>query len=380
MSDRLKKIFDNDEHDLLKVTPRSKSVNPEDRLAVSFLEINDFYAENGRLPAVDTIDINERKLGVRLRSILLDDSKVEALSSVDTHGLLKPAAPPESLGEIFEADKFGLLDDPSGILTIRNVPKSIRKADSISRAQKSQDFAKYESGFIEVQSGLKAGQWIRAAISSEDQIQPDLYFVFNGILAFVENRESSFDANGKNNARLHVIFENGTESNILLRSFARTLYRAKEGARVLPISERSDDLNNDDKTSGYIYVLSSLSEDTRIQDLSNLYKIGFTTGTVEDRIKSATNDPTYLMSPVKIEATYKCFNMNTHKLEHLLHRFFSDVKLDLSITGPDGLSATPSEWYVAPLEIIDQAIVLIVNGEIVYYRYDPGIRDIVQIN
>lgn len=384
MSDRLKKIFESDDHGLLKITPRSKSVTPDDRLANSFLEINDFYVENGRIPAVDTPDVNERKLGVRLRAIMLDDTKVEALQPLDTNNLLQAEAPPESIGEIFEDDKFGLLDDPTGILTIRNVPKNIKKAESIARARKAKDFAKYEQGFKNIHTSLSSGEWIRTSISSEHQIQADKYFVFSGVLAYVENRDNSFKVNGKVNARLHVIYENGTESNILLRSFARTLYRAKEGARVVPADYQSlpewADVEEADQTAGYIYVLSSRSEESKVQDLLNLYKIGFTSGSVEDRIRGAEADPTYLNAPVKIEATYKCFNMNTQKLEHLLHRFFSDVKLDLAITATDGTTHVPSEWYVAPLDVIDRVIHLIVNGEIVHYRYDSGLHDIIQID
>jgi hypothetical protein len=382
MSDLLKKIFDDDEHDLLKITPRIKPATPDDRLANSFLEINDFYAENGRIPAVNTPDINERKLGVRLRAILLDDEKVETLKPFDTNNLLQPETPPGSISEIFEDDSLGLLDDPTGILTIRNVPRDIKKADSIARAQKAKCFAKYEQGFKDVHTGLSSGQLTRASINSEDQVQKGRYFVYNGVLAFVEDRAESFDSNGKKNAGLYVIYENGTESNILLRSFARTLYRTKDGARVVPANHQSltewSDVSDEDQTSGYIYVLSSLSEEPHIQDLLNLYKIGFTTDSVEDRIRNAETDPTYLMAPVKIKAKYKCFNMNTQKFEHLLHRFFSDVKLDLSISITEQTNHAPSEWYVVPLDVIDRVANLIISGEIVNYRYDSGLRDIVK--
>lgn len=381
VSDRLKKIFDSDEHDLLKITPRSKAATSDDRLASSFLEINDFYAENGRIPEVNTADINERRLGVRLRAIMLDDAKIEALLPIDYNGLLKPEAPPESIDDIFKDDDLGLLDDPTGILTIRNVPKDIKKAENIARAHKAKDFAKYEQGFKDIHAALKTGEMVRDSINSEYQIVPGRYFVFNGVLAYVEDRDNAFKSNGKVNARLHVIYENGTENNILLRSFARTLYRAKEGARIVPanfqsLSEWSDEAE-DDETTGYIYVLSSLSEETRVQDLLNLYKIGFTTGSVENRIKNAEKDPTYLMAPVKVEAKYKCLNMNAQKLENLLHRFFGEVKLDLAINSGKNDHA-PSEWYVAPIDVIDRVIHLIVSGEIVHYRYDTGLRDIVQ--
>jgi hypothetical protein len=381
MSDRLKKIFNDDEHDLLKVNPRSKSITSDDRLANAFLEINDFYVEHGHIPMVDTTDINERKLGVRLRALILDDIKAEALAAIDTHGLLKTATPPESLNEIFTGDQFGLLDDPTGVLTIRNVPTNIKKAENIARAHKSKDFAKYEQGFKDIHAGLKSGEWLRTNINSEYQIQANRYFVFNGVLAFVENRDDSFRVNGKVNARLHVIYENGTESNILLRSFARTLYRAKEGARIVPADYQTNpewqDATDEDRVTGRIYILKSLSKEPRVQDIQNLYKIGYTTGEIEDRIRNAQTDPTYLTAPVEIVASYKCLNMNTQKLEHLIHRFFGEVKLDMSLASPDGKNYVPSEWYVVPLDVLDRVINLIINGEIVNYRYDSGLRDIV---
>lgn len=384
MSNRLKKIFNNDEHDLLKVKPHAKSVTSEDRLAESFLEINDFYTKHGRIPMVDTSDINERKLGVRLRAFILDDTKAKELAPLDIHELLKTAKPPENLNEIFSGDQFGLLDDPTGVLTIRNIPTNIKKADDIARAHKSKNFSKYEQGFKDIHAGLKSGEWLRTSISSEYQIQANRYFVFSGVLAFVENRDDSFRVNSKINARLHVIYENGTESNILLRSFARTLYRAKEGARIVPVDYMTNpdwrDITEEDQITGRIYILKSLSEDPRIKDIQNLYKVGYTTGKVEDRIRNAQTDSTYLMAPVEIIASYKCLNINAQKFEQLIHRFFDEVKLDMSLTFSNGKSYVPSEWYVVPLEVLDRVVNLIINGEIVHYRYDSGLRDIVLID
>src|SRR5205085_2844219 len=108
----------------------------------------------------------------------------------------------------------------------------------------------------------------------------------------------------------------------------------------------------------------------------DLYKIGFTRGTVEERIKGARTSATYLNAPVEIVATYRCYNMNTKKLEGLLHRFFGNSNLDMTITNIEGKSYTPSEWYSVPIEIIDQALEMIDDETITDYRYDPMSKSI----
>lgn len=399
MSDRLQRIFDNDENDLLKVSHKSKSLTPQDKLEQSFLEIADFYVEANRVPRADTTEMAERKLGIRLRAIMLDDDMVKALQHLDEHNLLTPEPAPESIEDLLSSDQFGLLDDPTGILTIRNVPKDVERPDQIARVRKAKNFAQYEPLFHEMHTRMKAGEFTRIRISSENQIKKGRFFVLKGVLIYVADEGEKFASKVKVNAKLHVIYENGTESNILLRSLARSLYRSDDeggGSRVVPInykelSEWQDsesvtstsiqtNVTADDTESGYVYVLKSQSDVPQVQDVPDLYKIGFTTGTVEDRIKNATTDPTYLNAPVEITATYKCYNMNTQKLEHILHRFFGDVKLDMSISGADGKAYVPSEWYSVPLEIIDEVIDMIDDGTITEYHYDSSLRDIAPNN
>lgn len=396
MSDRLQRIFDNDEHDLLKINHKSKPLSPEDKLEQSFLEIVDFYAETGRIPSADTTEMSERKLGKRLRAIMLDDDKVDALKHLDEHHLLTPAPAPESIDELLDSDEFGLLDDPTGILTIRNIPKDVKRPDQIARVRKAKDFKQYEPLFHDMHARMKAGEFIRVRISSENQIKKGRFFVLKGVLIYVADEGEKFASKVKVNAKLHVIYENGTESNILLRSLARSLYRSDDeggGSRVVPVNHKElpewqdtesvtstalgKTITDDDSESGYIYVLKSKSDVPQIQDTLNLYKIGFTTGTVEGRIENAATDPTYLMAPVEIVSTYKCYNLNTQKLEYLLHRFFAEAKLDMSIVGPDGKTYTPSEWYVVSYEIIDRAIELFDTGEVVNFHYDADQKGIV---
>ena len=127
-----------------------------------------------------------------------------------------------------------------------------------------------------------------------------------------------------------------------------------------------------------IYILKSLSNEDIIQTKKNLYKIGFSTTTVETRIKNAKQDPTYLMADVKTVAAYEVYNVNPHKLEQLIHKFFGNSCLDMEIYDGNGKLYKPREWFIAPLEIIEEAIELIVNGKILNYRYDEENEVIVE--
>lgn len=379
MSDKLNRIFETDDLGLLDMPHRARVQSSSDRLEESFLEVNDFYNEHGREPSSRTTDVSERRLGSRLLSMKADDEKVALLQHLDTNGLLRPEDPPESMKDLFSDDDLGLFDDPTGILTIKNVPTDVKKPDFIARPHPSKEFHLFEEDFKVIHAGLKESEFIRVRISSESQIKVGRYYVLKGLLTFVAWMDEKFESKAKTNARLRLIYENGTESNILLRSFAREIYR--NGQRVVPKDYASlsewNDIGDDDQQSGYIYVLSSLSTDDKIRDIENLYKIGFSTGAVERRVQGAEMDPTYLMAPVKIVSTYKCLNLDAQKLEHVIHRVFSDVKLDMQLYKSDGVLYKPSEWYVVPIDVIDRAVNMILNGEIVNYTYDRELRDLI---
>lgn len=175
---------------------------------------------------------------------------------------------------------------------------------------------------------------------------------------------------------MRVIYENGTESDLLLRSLSAALY--KNGRRV---TEHEDtpviDITEENKEDGYIYVLKSHSLNPDIQLISNLYKIGFTKNEVEQRIKNAEKEPTFLMAPVSIVTTFKCYNLNPNKLEQLLHRFFGAACLEVSIADSAGLIHEPREWFIASIEVIEQVIGLIQNQQIINYKYDIRNKEIV---
>ena len=193
-------------------------------------------------------------------------------------------------------------------------------------------------------------------------------------MAYVAEVNETHIRNGKKNARLRLIFDNGMESNHLLRSLATELYKDPNGRRIIstnagPLFDQQPE--EGDTQTGMIYVVKSLSDDSEIRKLDGmLHKIGFTAGKMEVRIQNAKDDPTFLMAPVRPVATYTLYNINKVKLEHLLHNFFADARLNIEITDRFGKKIKPREWFLVPQEIIAEAIKRLQNGSIVDYRYD----------
>jgi len=197
-------------------------------------------------------------------------------------------------------------------------------------------------------------------------------FVLGGVMMYLAKIGVDAKKTRRKDPRLYCVFENGTESNMLFRSLIKTLLT--DGRCVMENEDRlMDNLNNisdEDSQTGHIYVLKSLSTNPDIAPIQDLYKIGFSTVPVEERTMNAEDDPTYLMAPVHIVETFECFNLNPQKLELLLHRFFGNVCLEVDVFDNTGKRHTPREWFVAPLSIIEEAIELIISGEIVGHVYD----------
>jgi T5orf172 domain len=372
ISDDLQKILDDDDG-LLDSPQKPVAQSSDDRLTNSFLEINDFYEKNGRPPSSITDDITERRLSSRLDGIRSDPYKISILKEYDSRNLLTPLENPKSVKDILNDDELNLLDDDTGILTIKNVPKLINIPEYVGRQRRCEDFDKFEPLFIKCHEELRIGKRKIVDFRHQKEIVKGNYFVLRGVLVYVDIvGEMTVSANGLEDARLRLIYENGTESDILLLSFAKALFL--DGRLVTENEDRLLDnfkgIDDEDQDSGYIYVLSTLSEKPELKNMQNLYKIGFSSRTVEERIKGAEQDPTYLMAPVKIVATYKCFNMSTQKFEHLLHRVFSRARLNLEVVGLANEKFVPDEWFVVPIDVIDQAVSLIISDEIVNYEYD----------
>ncbi len=204
--------------------------------------------------------------------------------------------------------------------------------------------------------------------------QGDL-FILDGQKALVATIGDFFVSDyGRHDSRLRVIYDNGTESDLLLRSLQRALNKDKASRRITkpdfgPLFSHVE--AEDDLPSGHIYVLRSRSDDPFIaENRSIIHKIGVTGGDVKTRIANAKNDPTYLLADVEIVATFKLVNINRKGLEKLIHKFFSSARLDLELPDRFGIPVQPQEWFLVPFEAIEQAVNKIQDGTIDQFRYD----------
>ncbi|MEQ9590701.1 MAG: GIY-YIG nuclease family protein [Parvibaculaceae bacterium] len=265
----------------------------------------------------------------------------------------------------------------------------VRAAEEIADRTPCEDFDSFRTIFEAVQKDLDDGtRETRPFGKKETGIEHDAsitkgdLFILSGQVVYVAHVGEPIKApNGEQDARLRVIYSNGTESDILRRSLQRALYKDEAGRRITnfggPLfSNVSDD---EDLASGTIYVLKSKSSDPIVsQNRTILHKIGVTSGNVGRRIANAAQDPTFLMADVEVVATYELYNINRTKLEKLLHRFFAAARLDLEISDRFGHPIKPQEWFFVPVPAIDDAVDKIRNGTIGDYQFDPSTAQLEQ--
>jgi hypothetical protein len=362
----------------------------EERIIAGFEDILRFYRTHGRRPQQgEDRDIFERLYAVRLDRIRQLPEAHVLLAELDQPGLLAhaPANPArvETLDEDALLAELGVCPEPNAgndITTLRYVRSTTEKqaAEEIANRTACKAFADFQPMFEQVRRELDAG--IRHTrsfpVKSMEDIRQGVFFVVGGQVAYVaevgEAFASSFNAH-RSDSRLRVIYDNGTESNILQRSLQRALHR-DEMARLItdpnpgPLFSREWD--EEDVESGTIYVLRSLSDHPFVSGHRELiHKIGVTGGKVETRIANAAHDATYLLADVDIVATYKLAGIQRTRLENIFHRIFASAQLDITIQDRFGHPVKPREWFLVPLPVIDEAVQRLVDGSITSLVYDP---------
>ena len=385
MSDDLDALADDlAEFDVAKKPAQRSAV--EERLVAGFEDIQRFVDQTGHSPRNGTeYDIFERLYAVRLRRLTENREYRELLEPMDYQGLLSATysdtkANDDDLDmDALASDLEDLEDVASDITELRHVRPAAEKraAEEIANRDKCEDFDKFKPLFQKVQAELDAGLRTTRPPKTSAEIEVGQFYILSGQKAYVAEVGEQFKQDyGDWDARLRVIFDNGTESNLLMRSLHRAMHKDKSSRTISdPVAGPlfTDVTVEGDEASGIIYVLRSKSDlPMVVQNRDLLHKIGVTGGSVKKRVANAKLDPTFLMADVEIVTTYELYNINRVKLENLLHRIFEAARLDIEIKDRFGHPVIPQEWFLAPLFAIDEAVERIRDGSIKGLAYDPA--------
>ena len=413
MARKKKSTFTEDDDALLselgvetKVAKPKKYTAKEERIIAGFEEIQRFVDEQGRHPTHgEQNDIFERIYAVRLDQIRKSDDCVALLQDMDPDDLLtsrdvvkEDDAEYETKSDEELLEALGVESSNDNDLTQLKHVRSraeIKAAEEIARRQPCEDFDEFRPVFDQVQTELDSGLRITERYQAEGAIGLGDLFIVEGNKVFVAHLGDEFvDAHGNRDRRIRAIYDNGTESYLLLLSLKKALWRDPAGRRIMPAGHDPHPLFTaadleaepifvdapayDDELSGYLYILRSKSDHPFVTEHRELlHKIGYTRGELEDRFANAASERTFLMADVDVVATYRIANASAGKLENVLHRFFSSARIDVKLREEVGGFVEPREWFLVPLSAIQEAINLIRTGEIANASYDVASATIV---
>lgn len=373
--------------------PKARAYTPkEERIIAGFEDIERFFEEHGRAPMHgEDRDIFERLYAVRLDRLREQEDCRELLSSMDKHGLLNGGSDPSSVGEA-DLDDNELLaelgveptsDDDIRVLKHVRTAEERKAAEDIAQRQRCPDFDKFEAIFKQVQEDIASGVRQTRPFELKAEIQLGRFFIVGGQIAYIAEMGEVFTTDhGRTDARMRVIFDNGTESSMLMRSLQRALNADDAGRRITDPSAGplfGNTPQEGDAETGTIYVLRSKSDHPEIaKNRDFIHKIGVTSAEVKQRIAGARLQTTFLMADVEVVATYQLFNINRTKLEGVIHKIFANSQIDITIEDRLGNPIKPREWFMVPLDVIKEAIDRIVDGTILDYIYDPATAALVK--
>jgi len=383
-------IFDDPEFKSINYEKKTTSVKTdEDRLVDSFEEINVFFDKNKREP--NKSSMSEYGFLAKLKNFRENETQKKVLKPFDRHNLLGYVEmEKQTIEDILNDDDFKSLgSDNYDIFKFKHTPRPEDRAEADFVAQrkpmKEKEFEKYEVLFQKVHKEIKEGKRkILPFANIEKNLHVGDFYLMDGLLLYLESANlKKEEIKHRSSARVRVdgrtrtIFENGTYSNMLYSSIGRSLQ--DNGKLITNTHENIEQdlfinagiIKEEDEPLGWIYVLKTKSTKKELSEIKDLYKIGFASSSVDERIKNAQNEATYLFADVQKVATYKVYNRNADKLESLLHRFFANACLDIDLFNERGQRLNPREWFVVPFDVIEETIQLILNENIVNYEYEP---------
>jgi hypothetical protein len=357
----------------------------QERILAGFEGILRFRETHGRAPRHGQhLDIFERMYAVRLDQLRkLPKEDLALLLPLDRFRLLAPPVDNHERAEALSDDELlaalseDTTDDIGTLVHVQPLALERGSPEYVAERAKCEDFDLYKPLFKAAEADLSAGRRSARRFERDASIAAGDLFILSGQFVYVASMDEAYRTpNGEKNGRLRVIYSNSTESNILIRSLQRALYKDENGRRLTapdfgPLFGST--LEVDDLASGTIYVLESLSTQPEIAALKgNLHKIGVTGGRVEDRIVNAERDPTFLLAPVRIAATWKLANINRFRFEQMIHQALGPAQLRLSAPDRFGTSVEPREWFVVSLPVVDELMKRIQDGSITEFTYDPA--------
>lgn len=414
-------ILANDNNGLLANIIARPTLSIDDNLVSQFQEINEFVKQHGHSPSEKNPNSNgfeEKKLARRLASLKQDTEKVDILKPYDNFGLLTELKPnpnaeslkqtqvkqtPTSINDILRMDSQGLLAQLGGInssLLAHTDNRSILDRASpdqfsdelVAKRKICEDFDKFSPIFSLIHEAMRIKQYHKAAFSSVKDIREGSVFVLNGLVCYVASiYQAETRKNERNQQRLRLIFANGTESNMLIRSLASAQYRHDADSYQVVINAPewqnldllsgfadtpTDDMANlknqkDKNLTGIIYVAKLKKPRIELAKYSNLHKIGFSKNRGELRAKSSQMDATFLFSEVDIIAEWALYNSNPQQVEYRLHQFFHEQRLNMTLK-IGSQEYKPNEWFDVDIVNIEKALQLIFQGKINEYQFDSA--------
>lgn len=217
--------------------------------------------------------IQEHQLYSRLKAIRESSDKMESLSSIDVHGLLKaPSKVISTINDIFEDDDLGILtNEADSIFNLKHVDSKPRaEADYVARRTICENFQDYEDLFKKVHLDLREGNRNTQRFTDKGEaLREGNFYILSGVLLYLESvditsPEKTIDGKRfRKDGRTKCIFENGTESNMLYRSLAKQLLadgrivsqKIDEEAVNEHLYKNMSNITEEDDATGYIYVL-----------------------------------------------------------------------------------------------------------------------------